>query len=233
MAEKGITIFDGETTKNSVTKAQNIIDVTGAGDIVCCILAYYMSLNLPIQDIINLATNVATKSVQHMGTYTLGKKDILEVETGKSKLILFEDLLCIKELYKEKKIAFTNGCFDILHDGHINLFKFCKEKGDILIVGLNSDKSISKLKGETRPINKIKTRLEILKSIMYIDYIIVFEEETPIEMIKKLEPYYLIKGGDYIKENVVGNEFVKETLIFNTVEGISTTKIIEKIKKYT
>ena len=230
LSEKGISLFDGIQQYHDVSINQNIIDVTGAGDIVSCILGYYISLNISPKDAIHLATNIATKSVQYSGTYTLCKNDIIEQEFEGKKLIKFPDLLYIKELYKDKKIVFTNGCFDILHDGHIKLFKFCKEKGDIVIVGLNSDNSIRNLKGETRPINKIETRIAILDSIKYIDNIIVFEEDSPLKIIKELLPYYLIKGGDYKIKDIVGHEYAKETLICDLIDNISSTKIIEKIK---
>jgi D-beta-D-heptose 7-phosphate kinase/D-beta-D-heptose 1-phosphate adenosyltransferase len=130
-------------------------------------------------------------------------------------------------------IIFTNGCFDILHIGHIELLKYAKSLGDILVVGLNSDKSVKKLKGVKRPINNEQIRKQILESLRYVDEVIIFDEDTPIETIKKIQPHIIVKGGDYKKEDVVGYEFEKlgllEVKIFDYVANNSTTEIIERI----
>jgi rfaE bifunctional protein nucleotidyltransferase chain/domain len=129
---------------------------------------------------------------------------------------------------------FTNGCFDLLHIGHIELLKYSKSLGDYLVVGINSDNSIKKLKGHNRPINNEYTRKLILESIRYVDEVIIFDEQTPLELIKKIQPHIIVKGGDYKKEEVVGYEFEKlnllEVKIFNYVENNSTTLTIERIK---
>jgi D-beta-D-heptose 7-phosphate kinase/D-beta-D-heptose 1-phosphate adenosyltransferase len=126
------------------------------------------------------------------------------------------------------KTVFTNGCFDILHIGHIKLLEFCKQQGDYVIVGLNSDESIKRLKGEKRPINNEHNRLNILKSIKYVDQVFIFNEDTPYELIKILNPDIIVKGGDYKKEEVVGNDLT-EVIIFNYIDGYSTTKTLEKL----
>ncbi len=128
-----------------------------------------------------------------------------------------------------KKI-FTNGCFDILHVGHVELLNHAKSLGDYLIVGLNSDTSVKKLKGDSRPINKEQDRKRILESLKSVDEVIIFEEETPLNLIKEIKPDIIVKGGDYKKEDVVGND-LSEIIIFNFVEGYSTTKTIERIKE--
>jgi len=222
MAEKGITLYDGTTLLHEIPVVHKIIDVTGAGDIVCSILAYFLSQGTEPSKIVKLATHVATKSIEYPGTYTIQREDIQQ----KGKIIIFEDLPSIK---KDTSIVFTNGCFDLLHSGHIELFKFCKAKGTV-VVGLNSDDSIQRLKGPKRPVNTLKTRLDILESIQYIDYIIVFEEDTPYTVIKELRPDYLIKGGDYDINTIVGKEFSKETIICNFVDGYSSTSLINKIR---
>jgi D-beta-D-heptose 7-phosphate kinase/D-beta-D-heptose 1-phosphate adenosyltransferase len=129
---------------------------------------------------------------------------------------------------------FTNGCFDLLHIGHIELLKYSKSLGDYLVVGINSDNSVKKLKGSSRPINNELTRKIILESIKYVDEVIVFDEDTPIEIIKKIQPNIIVKGGDYKKENVVGYEFetigLLEVKIFNYIENNSTSLIVERIK---
>ena len=132
-------------------------------------------------------------------------------------------------------IVFTNGCFDLLHIGHIELLKYAKSLGDYLVVGINSDKSVKKLKGSSRPINDQLTRKMILESVRYIDEVIIFDEDTPLEIIKQIQPNIIVKGGDYKKEDVVGYEFEKMGLLkvelFNYIANVSTTSTIERIKK--
>ena len=129
-----------------------------------------------------------------------------------------------------KKVVFTNGCFDILHIGHIRYLRDAKALGDVLAIGLNSDKSVSKIK-PGRPINPEGHRAEILSSLEIVDYVTLFDEETPYELIKLLKPDVLVKGGDWKKEDIVGSDIAKETRSLPYVKGISTTKLIEKIKK--
>lgn len=129
-----------------------------------------------------------------------------------------------------KKIVFTNGCFDIIHIGHIRYLKEARTLGDVLVVGLNSDKSVSMIKPK-RPINPQNYRAEILSSLEMVDYVTLFDEETPYELIKLIQPDILVKGGDWKKEDIVGSDIVKETLSLPYIKGISTTKIIERIKR--
>lgn len=129
-----------------------------------------------------------------------------------------------------KKIVFTNGCFDILHAGHVRYLKQAKKLGDVLIVGLNSDKSISGIK-PGRPINTEKNRAEVLSGLAAVDYVVIFDEETPYNLIKSLKPDLLVKGGDWRKKDIVGSDIAKETRSLPYVKGLSTTRIIEKILK--
>ena len=135
---------------------------------------------------------------------------------------------------KKKIIGFTNGCFDILHIGHLSLLEEAKRNCDYLIVGLNSDMSVKKLKGKSRPINNLKTRRKILESITFIDEVIIFEEETPEKLIKELKPDVLIKGSDYCENEIIGASFVKsyggKILIIDLVDDLSSTNVINKIK---
>ncbi len=142
-----------------------------------------------------------------------------------------------KELEKqpEKKVVFTNGVFDIIHPGHIELFEFARSSGDIVIVGINTDESIKRLKGDTRPVFPLEERMEILGAIEFLDYIIPFSEDTPLELINSLARVdILIKGGDYQPGQVVGRKEVESTggklLLFQFQSNYSTSKIIEKIK---
>jgi len=125
-------------------------------------------------------------------------------------------------------IVFTNGCFDILHRGHLELLKFCKGNGNTVIVGLNSDESIKRLKGKDRPINNQNDRKFFLESLKYVDKVFVFDEDTPYNLIKNILPDLIVKGGDYAPEDVIGNNLCR-VVIFDVVEGYSTTKKIQDI----
>ena len=137
--------------------------------------------------------------------------------------------------FKSKKIVFTNGCFDLLHLGHIDYLSKAAELGHILIIGLNSDQSVSKLKGGNRPITDEKSRASILASLFFVDAVVMFDEATPQKLIEFIEPDVLVKGGDYEAEEVVGYDIVKskggQTIILDFLPGYSTTKIENKIKK--
>lgn len=145
-----------------------------------------------------------------------------------------KDLNIFLQKKSNKKVVFTNGCFDILHPGHIHLLRKAKLLGDILIVGLNSDKSVKILKGNNRPINKELDRIKLLSSLRYIDYVTVFNEETPLNLIKQIIPNVLVKGSDYDSKNVVGVEFVIENggtvEIIKLKKDFSTTKLINNFK---
>ena len=124
-------------------------------------------------------------------------------------------------------VIFTNGCFDILHRGHVELLRYCHSMGRV-VVGLNSDRSVNQLKGESRPYNNETDRQLILEACKFVDEVVIFDEETPYELIKKVKPDIVVKGGDYQQEDVVGNDLA-EVKIFNFVDGYSTTNILEKM----
>ncbi len=134
--------------------------------------------------------------------------------------------------FKEQRIVFTNGCFDILHRGHIHTLMMAAEQGDRLIVGLNSDASVSQLKGPDRPIQDEMSRAILLAAMQFIDAVILFEEETPLQLIEQIKPDVLVKGGDYQKEDIVGAEILKKTggeiITVPFLQGLSTTNIIKK-----
>ena len=134
-----------------------------------------------------------------------------------------------------KKITFTNGCFDILHSGHVGYLEESKSIGDVLVIGLNSDKSVRELKGKDRPINSENQRAFMLSALKCTDMVYIFEENNPLNIIKEINPDYLVKGGDYTQEAIIGSEHVKnnggDVIIIPLEKGLSTTCIIEKIKK--
>ena len=135
---------------------------------------------------------------------------------------------------KSEKIVFTNGCFDIIHHGHIKSIMSAAEYGNKLVIGVNADASVRALKGDSRPINNELDRALVLASLNYVDHVVIFNEDNPIELIKALKPDYIVKGGDYTPETVVGNDFIQtyggQTIIVPLEDGYSTTNIINKMK---
>ncbi len=130
-----------------------------------------------------------------------------------------------------KKIVFTNGCFDILHAGHVSVLEFSRAKGDVLIVGMNSDASVRRLKGPSRPVNTQSDRALVLASLESVSAVSIFEEDTPYNLIKIVRPDVLVKGGDYKPSEIVGREFAKKVVRFALLKGRSTTNIIKKVSK--
>jgi len=150
-----------------------------------------------------------------------------------TKIFVLADLL--KKLDQDRKagrkIVFTNGCFDILHRGHATYLRTARSLGDLLIIGLNTDASVKRLKGESRPINHEDDRAYLLESLECVDYVVKFSEDTPHELLSQVKPDVLVKGGDYKLEDVVGREFAKEVILIDFVDGYSTTKTIQQMKE--
>jgi D-beta-D-heptose 7-phosphate kinase/D-beta-D-heptose 1-phosphate adenosyltransferase len=212
-----------------------LVDVTGAGDTVLSVLVYAYLKDKDLLIASKMANYVGGKSVGVIGNYNITTEDIndyykYEMTENISKIIYDYEIDKITKISKKHNIVFTNGCFDILHSAHIELLKFAKNQGDILIVGLNSDESIKRLKGESRPINNIDERAKILSLFDFIDYIIVFSDDTPLNIITMINPDVLIKGSDYNKEKIIGKEFVKQIILFDFVQNKSSTRVINKIK---
>lgn len=157
------------------------------------------------------------------------------IEIIKSKILDDRKLYSVLEWARiqNKKIVFTNGCFDLLHQGHIDYLAKARSLGDMLIIGLNTDNSIKRLKGNSRPIQDEQSRALILASLVFVDYVVMFDEDTPYNLIKKIEPNVLVKGADYKKEDIVGYDIVElnggKVMTLNYLEGYSTSNIIRKI----
>ena len=198
---------------------QEVFDVSGAGDTTISALGAALSEGNDIFSAAEFANLAASISVSKLGTSTVSKDEVASLEASKGN--------------KEQVIVFTNGCFDIIHSGHLDLLKEARSYGDKLIVGLNSDKSISKLKGPDRPIIGQSERKKILSALKFVDEVIIFNEENPLKLIKKLKPSILVKGADYAKEQVVGGEFVEsyggEIKLVKLTKGKSSSKIINKL----
>ncbi|RXK12306.1 bifunctional heptose 7-phosphate kinase/heptose 1-phosphate adenyltransferase [Halarcobacter mediterraneus] len=239
LSENGIAILENDEVTVKPTVAREVYDVTGAGDTVLASLGFALSLDYNIFDSVEFANLAAGVVVGKIGSATATLDEIEEYKASlhKSSIELHiktkEDIEKISKRLKEqgKKVVFTNGCFDILHKGHVSYLNIAKSFGDVLILGLNSDASVKRLKGENRPINTQDDRAYILSALECIDYVVIFDEDTPYELIKTVEPDILVKGADYEGKEVVGSDIAKQTKLVEFVDGKSTTKTIEKIKK--
>lgn len=237
LSEDGIATYDKEVEKFP-TVAKEVFDVTGAGDTVIASIAFSLSAGKNIQETASFANLAAGVVVGKIGSATVTLDEIEEYEaslhksTSDAHIKSFNDIQKIVERYKKsgKKVVFTNGCFDILHVGHVKYLQIAKSFGDILIVGLNSDESVSRLKGPTRPINMMQDRAYLLAALEAVDFVVPFEKDTPYELIKMIAPDTLVKGGDYKGKDVVGTEFATELKLVDFVDGKSTTKTIQKIQ---
>ena len=237
LSEDGLAIYDGEV-KRFPTVAQEVFDVTGAGDTVIASIAFALSAGLSIEETARFANLAAGVVVGKIGsaTVTLDEIEIYESKLHQSSsdahIKTFEEIDRVVKRAKEhgQRVVFTNGCFDILHVGHVKYLQEAKSFGDILIVGLNSDASVRELKGPTRPVNAEDDRAYILAALDAVDYVVKFSDDTPHDLIKMIAPDVLVKGGDYEGKKVVGTEFAKTLKLVDFVDGKSTTKTIEKIQ---
>lgn len=172
------------------------------------------------------------KNVNNMKTYEFAQSKIFHFRKEEDLMNLKRKLAFWK--FKCRTLVFTNGCFDILHLGHIDYLSKTSDQGDILIVGLNTDASVKKIKGENRPLNNETSRAAIIASLFFVDAVVLFDEETPYELIKTISPAVLVKGSDYKTEDIVGYDIVNsmggKVITVDFLEGYSTTSLIEKIK---
>jgi len=237
LSEDGIAILDDKFRLHP-TVAREVFDVTGAGDTVIATIGYALASNKDIDSAVVLANLAAGVVVGKIGSATASFEELIRYESllkfssSENNVISLEKFMQILgDLRKSKnKIVFTNGCFDILHVGHVKYLEEAKKLGDILIVGINSDSSVSRLKGKSRPINSLNDRSHIIASLKSVDYVIPFEEDTPIELIKAIVPNILVKGSDYKDKNIVGEEIVEKLVLIDFVEGRSTSNTISKIR---
>ena len=237
LSEDGIATYD-DAVKVFPTVAKEVFDVTGAGDTVIASIAFALSAGKNIEETAKFANLAAGVVVGKIGSATVSIAEIEEYEaslhksTSDAHIKSFEDIEDIISRCRAngKKVVFTNGCFDILHVGHVKYLQIAKSFGDILIVGLNSDASVSRLKGPTRPVNIAEDRAYLLAALEAVDFVVPFSEDTPYELIKMIAPDVLVKGGDYEGKDVVGTEFANELKLVDFVDGKSTTKTIEKIQ---
>ncbi|MEO1923113.1 MAG: D-glycero-beta-D-manno-heptose 1-phosphate adenylyltransferase, partial [Nautiliaceae bacterium] len=236
LSEEGMALFGDEYVKIP-TVAKEVYDVTGAGDTVLASLGYYLSRNDDMIEAMHFANAAAAVVVSKIGSATVTLEEIEETKRRLDnsvdyKIVDFETIEHIANDLKNqnKKVVFTNGCFDILHLGHVKYLQKAKSLGDKLIVGVNSNESVKRLKGPERPVNDEYDRAYLLASLEVVDYVVIFEEDTPYELIKRVKPDVLVKGKDYEGKEVVGSDIAKEVKLIEFVEGRSTTNIIEKMR---
>lgn len=237
LSEDGIAIFDDKLTVKP-TVAREVYDVTGAGDTVLSALGYMTALGYDIYKSVEFANLAAGVVVGKVGSATATLDEIEDYKSSlhksgpeahiKSKDEMIKIISNLKS--KGKKIVFTNGCFDILHRGHVSYLDKAKSLGDVLVLGLNSDASVKRLKGNDRPINSEEDRAFVLAALEAVDFVVIFDEDTPYELISALKPNILVKGADYEGKEVVGSDLVDEVKLIEFVNGRSTTRTIERIK---
>ena len=237
LSENGISILDDEKVTIKPTVAREVYDVTGAGDTVLASLGFALAKNVDIYNAVEFANLAAGVVVGKLGSATVTLDEIEEYKASLHKSSIDLHIKTRKEIKRiskrskaqNKTVVFTNGCFDILHKGHVSYLNTAKSFGDVLIVGLNSDESVKRLKGEDRPINNEEDRAYILSALESVDYVVIFDEDTPYELISKVKPDILVKGADYEGKEVVGSDIAKETKLVKFVDGKSTSSTIDKI----
>lgn len=219
-------------------EAREVFDVSGAGDTTIAYLAASMANNIEMREAITIANYAAGIQVGKVGTSSVYIREVREYLANKDtgsfhKILSPASLASFRADNKDKKIVFTNGCFDILHVGHKRYLEQASSLGDVFVIGVNSDASVRRLKGPCRPVNSEQDRMEILSALGFVDYVVLFDEDTPYELIKKVQPDVLVKGGDYTADQVVGKDIVEarggRVELIQFVEGKSTTNIINKI----
>lgn len=240
-SEEGMSLFfrDGREV-HMPTEAREVFDVSGAGDTVLSVIGLGLAAGLPLEAAARLSNVAAGIVVGKVGTSTVAPGEILEAvgrehQDADLKIHDRQELARILagRRARGETVVFTNGCFDLLHVGHVKYLQAARRLGDLLVLGLNSDASIRRLKGEKRPLIGQEERAHILAALDCIDYLVVFDEDTPLELISTLRPDILVKGADYTPEGVVGKELVESwggrVELIHFVDGKSTTNIIEKI----
>ena len=242
-SEEGMTLFKRDGSEVHLpTEAREVFDVSGAGDTVLCLFGLGLACSLSLEETAALANMAAGIVVAKVGTSTVTPDELLEVAGRqhsdsdlkiKSRDSIAREMDSLRS--QGKKIVFTNGCFDLLHVGHVKYLQRARQLGDLLVLGLNSDASIRRLKGPKRPLINEEERAHVLAALDCIDHVVVFDEDTPLELLEAVRPDVLVKGGDYTVDGVVGRELVEsyggKVELIQFVDGKSTTSIIDKVLK--
>ncbi|HIG12535.1 MAG TPA: D-glycero-beta-D-manno-heptose-7-phosphate kinase [Planctomycetes bacterium] len=229
------------TDGHEPTVARAVFDVTGAGDTVVAHLALYLAADLDLAVAVALANQAAGVVVARLGTNAVDREELRARLRGSAlpegKCIASdEELHGLLNTWRSqgRRVVFTNGCFDIIHSGHVNYLRFARSRGDVLIVGLNDDASVARLKGPERPINTLGDRCEVLAALEMVDAVVAFGEDTPAQIIERISPDVLVKGEDWKDKGVVGREWVEkhggQVVLAPLVEGRSTTSILDRAR---
>jgi D-beta-D-heptose 7-phosphate kinase/D-beta-D-heptose 1-phosphate adenosyltransferase len=242
-SEKGISFFPAQGQEIHLpTVAQDVFDVSGAGDTVVAVLVAALTAHLPMSDALRLANHAAGIVVSKLGTSTVTMSEIvasLSPETiveQDGRLLHRSEAITQRHVWGQDKlvVAFTNGCFDLLHPGHVSLLREAASACDRLIVGINSDASVRRLKGPERPVQSELARAEVVGAIRGVAAVVIFGEDTPLELIKELSPNLLVKGADYALADVIGADFIHanggRVLLAPIEQGHSTTRLIASVK---
>jgi len=239
--KQGALLIEGRRQPVTLpTRARQVYDVTGAGDVVLAMLAAGRANGADWRQAVQLANFAAGLEVERFGVEPIDLNDVMlavleEHRRTVGKVRSLDDLLPELRAHRSRgrRIAFTNGCFDILHAGHVAYLRQARQQGDLLVVGLNSDDSIRRIKGDDRPVNAQTDRVMVLSELESVDYIVVFNDDKPTKLIESIKPDALVKGADYKKHEVVGHDIVTqyggEVVLVDLVKGRSTTNIIRKI----
>ena len=234
-SSKGMTLVEEEGTVHIAARSVEVFDVSGAGDTVIAVLAAFVASGCSLEVAARLSNEAAQFVVTRAETYPISADELLrELDAaprpGAARVLSRSSAAAQCRGWKEAgcRVVFTNGCFDVLHAGHLDSLERARALGDRLIVGLNSDASVRRLKGPSRPVNASADRALLLAALRVVDCVVVFEEDTPRELLAELRPHVLVKGGDYRAEELPGREFVQEVVILPLVEGLSTTEILRR-----
>lgn len=237
-SEKGITAVSEDSVIHRASEAQDVFDVSGAGDTVMAVTAAATAASVDMETLLELANCAAGIAVSKVGTYQVKREEVLDAWKERDALRMVYRPLTREEAADKVRrwkaagetVVFTNGCFDILHKGHITYLQQAASLGDHLIIGLNSDASVKRLKGPERPVNGEADRSFMLAALRCVDEVVLFEEDTPEELLSVLRPDILVKGGDYKAEEVAGRQYAGKVEILPFVDGYSTTHMIERIR---
>ena len=241
-SEAGMTLIQaGSAPQHFAASAQEVFDVTGAGDTVIATLAGCLSAGLPMAEAARIANRAAGVVVAKLGTASVTPDELTMVGEGlrgapdRQGVVSASDMLEVvaEARGRGQRVVMTNGCFDLLHPGHIAYLEQAATLGDMLVVAVNDDDSVRRLKGDARPVNAIADRMAVLVGLSAVDYVLPFSEDTPAKLIEALAPDVLVKGGDYVVEEIAGHESVMarggEVVVLDFLEGHSTSSLIDRL----
>ncbi|MBI2899185.1 MAG: D-glycero-beta-D-manno-heptose 1-phosphate adenylyltransferase [Planctomycetes bacterium] len=239
LGERGMQVFErGGATFRLPAVAREVYDVTGAGDTALAAFALGHAGGLGLEECAALANASAGIVVGKVGTEAVTRAELAASEgDGHRKVVGLDELkrLLAEHRIEGRRIVFTNGCFDLIHEGHVALLRFARSRGDVVVVGLNGDASVRRLKGDSRPILRQRERAAILSAMEAVDYVVLFDEDTPARLIRAVEPDVLVKGEDYADRPVVGRDVVERrggrVELAPLVKGVSTTDIVDRIRR--